>query len=293
MDCFTTGGKRTDFSYNPDKANADLISKTDLSKDIKSCNNVGIDYKDNKLYLAYGKDILQFDSNSLVFETTHNIFLDVTYDYNITSITHDNSYFYILANEYDQSGDLFKNYVIKYMNFNTISIIYNYENIYINKNMKIRFDKLINSLFSLVSIAPYHTESYFNSNSYYFLYRISLDNDLMSLFKIGDQNSFSRKYIQSFCYNLDKILISSWEDDGELGISGNIKYYNNQDYYTIWDSNPVSTIDASYLGDDDYVCIYDMVFDGTYLWCLVNDDDIDAYITGGGTPYLLKLRPKW
>ncbi|OQB66490.1 MAG: hypothetical protein BWX91_02515 [Spirochaetes bacterium ADurb.Bin133] len=186
-----------------------------------------------------------------------------------------------------------RNYVLKNIDINNISNIYSYENVSINKIMKIRYDKVINTLFSLMSIAPYHPEDYFISDSEYYLYIVTIANNLLSLFKIGSQNSFSRDNIQSFCYYLDRIIISKWGDDGELGISGSINCYNDQDYYNIWDTKSASSIDTSYLGDDDFVCIYDMVFDGTYLWCLVNDDDKDAYITGGGTPYLLKLKPRW
>ncbi|HNZ27272.1 MAG TPA: hypothetical protein PKK13_08590 [Spirochaetota bacterium] len=293
MDCFKGTERRIDFSYDPEKAGADLISKTDLSKYVDSCNNVGIDFKDNKLYLASDKKVFQFNSNNLTLENAYNISLDVTYDYNITSITHDDNYFYILANEYDNTKNILRNYVLKNIDINNISNIYSYENVSINKIMKIRYDKVINTLFSLMSIAPYHPEDYFISDSEYYLYIVTIANNLLSLFKIGSQNSFSRDNIQSFCYYLDRIIISKWGDDGELGISGSINCYNDQDYYNIWDTKSASSIDTSYLGDDDFVCIYDMVFDGTYLWCLVNDDDKDAYITGGGTPYLLKLKPRW
>ncbi len=210
MNCFTTGAKRTDFSYNPDKANADLISKTNLSSFIDDCSKAGIDYKDNKLYLAYGKDILQFDSNSLVFEITHNIFLDVTYDYNITSITHDDNYFYILANEYDQTGDVIKQYILKESTVGNTIETYYYFTTNNNRVVRIKYD-LDNSMFlSLYLVSTY----YYGNDDYiltkYFLYYLKFNNNIIDLSRVGIDYNLDRKCIQSFCYNNNNILPSFW-----------------------------------------------------------------------------------
>ena len=297
MDCFTTGGKRTDFSYNPDKANADLISKTDLSKYVGSCNNVGVDYKNNKLYLAYGKDILQFDSNSLAFETKYNISLDVTYDYNITSITHDSSYFYILANEYDQTGDVIRQFIIKYTNFE-INNYYVLNDVYKNKILSIKYDKISNKIISHSEDIKYYS-TYEGNNTeviIYTLYSINLIESKIIYEKyIEDNQRFSTLYSMfSFCTRENNLFFCTYSFSGDLGIDGyviKLEFINNR-YISEYSDAVMYSINTSYLGDDDYVCIYDMVFDGTYLWCLVNNDDKDAYITGNGIPYLLKLNPR-
>lgn len=292
MDCFKGTEQRKDFSYDPEKADADLISKTDLSKYVDSCNNVGIDYKDSKLYLASDKKVFQFNSNNLTLENTYNITLDVTYDYNITSITHDDNYFYILANEYDQTGEIKVYFILKQSNLNVLNEFFKYDRNDDKRIIKIKYDENNNSIYTIVSHIK-DEDDYWSQFYQYNLYSVIINNTSFDINEVGSEYSFSREYIQSFCYNLDRIFVSSWEDDGELGISGSINCYNDQDYYNIWDTKSLSYIDTSYLGDDDFVCIYDMVFDGTYLWCLVNDDDKDAYVTGKGTPYLLKLKPRW
>ncbi len=293
MDCFKGTERRIDFSYDPEKAGADLISKTDLSKYVDSCNNVGIDFKDNKLYLASDKKVFQFNSNNLTLENAYNISLDVTYDYNITSITHDDNYFYILANEYDQTGDIIKQHILKEIAIGNKLEIYHYFTNNNNNIIRVKCDPYNNLFLSLYFISNYYYGDDDHIITKYFMFYINYNNKNIELTRVGIDYNLERKGLQSFCYNHNDILSSYWENHDEIGITGSIDIYNSNNYYTVWNTKPSYTINTSYLGDDDFVCIYDMVFDGTYLWCLVNDDDKDAWITGGGTPYLLKLKPRW